>query len=176
MAVKTFLSQVFFLPFDKGMAFEVWKFIVRAVLQRVSQARVKLEGRPVASISQGLVVLLGVAQQDTEKDAQYLAAKIAELRVFEDKEGKMNLSAKEIQGEILVVSQFTLYGDCRKGRRPSFTQAAPADVAEQLYLKVVQELREQKLKVETGVFQAAMELELVNDGPVTLLLDSQRLF
>lgn len=149
---------------------------MRAVLQRVSQARVKVGGRPVASISKGLVVLLGIAQQDTEQDAQYMAARIAELRVFEDQEGKMNLSAKEMQGQILVVSQFTLYGDCRKGRRPSFSQAAPPDKAEQLYLKVIEELRGQKLTVETGVFQATMELELINAGPVTILLDSHRLF
>ncbi len=147
---------------------------MRAVIQRVSRARVTVDGKTAGEIGRGLVVLLGIAKTDTEADAEYLAEKTAGLRVFNDAAGKMNCSLAEAGGEVLVVSQFTLYGDCRKGRRPSFDQAAPADQANRLYMFHVEQLRARDLTVQTGVFQAMMEVELVNDGPVTLLLDSER--
>jgi D-tyrosyl-tRNA(Tyr) deacylase len=146
---------------------------VRAVVQRVSSARVEVDGEPVASIGKGLLVLLGVARGDGERQAQWLADKIAGLRIFEDDEGKMNLSVQEVGGSVLVVSQFTLLGDCRKGRRPSFTEAAPPEEAHRLYQKFAARLREGGVHVETGVFQARMAVHLVNDGPVTLSLDTQ---
>jgi len=145
---------------------------VRAVVQRVKEAWVSIDGRVVGKIPQGLLVLLGVGEGDTEEDARYLAEKISNLRVFSDDQGKMNLSVRETGGEILAVSQFTLYGDCRKGRRPSFSSAAHPDLANQLYLDFVNILRNQGLRVETGVFQAHMEVGLVNDGPVTLIVSS----
>lgn len=145
---------------------------MRAVVQRVKEAWVSIDGRVVGKIPQGLLVLLGVGEGDTEEDARYLAEKISNLRVFSDDQGKMNLSVRETGGEILAVSQFTLYGDCRKGRRPSFSSAAHPDVANQLYLDFVNVLRNQGLRVETGVFQAHMEVGLVNDGPVTLIVSS----
>jgi D-tyrosyl-tRNA(Tyr) deacylase len=146
---------------------------VRAVVQRVASARVEAEGDVTGGIGRGLLVLLGVAQGDTPKEAIWLADKIAGLRVFEDSEGKMNLSLEDVGGSMLVVSQFTLLGDCRKGRRPSFTGAAPPEEAGQLYQVFVERVREQGLPVETGVFQARMQVHLVNDGPVTLLLDTE---
>jgi len=149
---------------------------VRAVLQRVSRAQVKVAGKVVGSIEAGLLVLLGVGQGDSEQDATSLADKTSGLRIFEDEAGKMNLSVADIGGELLVVSQFTLYGDCRKGRRPGFSDAAPPEVADRLYLCFVEQLRSRGLPVATGVFQANMEVELVNDGPVTLLLDSRKDF
>lgn len=149
---------------------------MRAVIQRVSSARVSVDGKPVSSISKGLLVLLGVAEDDTESDVQYLADKTANLRIFEDDAGKMNLSVSDVGGEILVVSQFTLYGDCRKGRRPSFIAAAKPPRAEALYEAYASSLRNMGLKTETGVFQAYMDVELVNDGPVTILLDSRKAF
>ncbi|HBN95975.1 MAG TPA: D-tyrosyl-tRNA(Tyr) deacylase [Firmicutes bacterium] len=145
---------------------------MRAVVQRVKEAHVNVDGRIVGAISHGLLVLLGVGEGDTEEDGRYLAEKISNLRVFPDDQGKMNLSIKDSGGEILAVSQFTLYGDCRKGRRPSFSSAAHPEVANQLYLNFVEVLRNHGLKVETGVFQAHMEVGLVNDGPVTLIVSS----
>lgn len=144
------------------------------MVQRVLRARVTVAGEEIGAIGPGLLVLLGVRTGDTVADAGYLAEKIAGLRVFADREGKMNLSVKDIVGEVLVVSQFTLYGDCRKGRRPSFTEAAPPEVAEELYECFIAELKKQGLKVSSGRFQAHMQVELINDGPVTLLLDSSR--
>ncbi|APG28515.1 D-tyrosyl-tRNA(Tyr) deacylase [Syntrophotalea acetylenivorans] len=149
---------------------------MRAVLQRVSQARVEVAKETVGAISQGLLVLLGVEQEDTEKDAGLLAKKTAELRMFEDDGGKMNLSVKDIGGEVLVVSQFTLAADCRKGRRPGFSQAAPPGEANRLYQHYVTLLRQHGLSVATGQFQAMMQVSLTNDGPVTFLLDSNKVF
>jgi D-tyrosyl-tRNA(Tyr) deacylase len=145
---------------------------VRAVVQRVSSASVEVDSQTVASIGAGLLVLLGVARGDGEREAQWLADKIAGLRVFEDQAGKMNLSVQEVGGAALVVSQFTLLGDCRRGRRPSFTDAAPPEEAERLYQVFAARLRETGLRTETGVFQAHMQVPLVNDGPVTLMLDT----
>jgi D-tyrosyl-tRNA(Tyr) deacylase len=146
---------------------------MRAFIQRVSRAEVRVEGRTAGTIGPGLLVLLGVAKPDLPSDAEYLADKTAGLRIFQDKNQKMNLSVTDAGGSLLVVSQFTLYGDCRKGRRPSFDAAAPPDQAKALYEHYVRALRATGLRVETGVFQAMMEVELVNDGPVTLLLDSE---
>lgn len=149
---------------------------MRAVVQRVRKARVRVDGKMIAHIGEGLAVLLGVGNNDGNKDVDYLVDKIANLRIFEDEQGKMNLSALDLQKEILVVSQFTLYGDCRKGRRPGFSDAAEPFVADQLYQQVVKGLRDLQLKVETGKFQTKMLVEIFNDGPVTLLLDSKREF
>lgn len=149
---------------------------MRAVVQRVSHAAVKVEEDTIAEIEKGLAVLVGVRSGDREEDARYIAEKIAYLRIFEDQEGKMNLSLQETGGEVLLVSQFTLYGDCRKGRRPSFTLAAPPQEAESLYLLVAEKLRAQGITVKTGCFGAHMKVEICNDGPVTILLDSQREF
>ena len=149
---------------------------VRAVVQRVSRAKVLVDGEVTGEIGRGLVVLLGVAREDGEADARLLADKVAGLRVFEDAAGKMNLAAGEVSGGVLVVSQFTLLGDARKGNRPSFTEAAPPEAANALYERFCALLREKGLPVGTGVFRASMEVELVNSGPVTILLDSKRLF
>jgi D-tyrosyl-tRNA(Tyr) deacylase len=145
---------------------------MRAVVQRVKEARVSVEGKIIGEIRQGLLVFLGVGKGDKEGDADYLAAKIPQLRIFEDDEGRFNRSLLDAKGAILVVSQFTLFGDCRKGRRPSFSDAAEPDQARKLYHRFVAKLREQKICVATGEFQAYMAVELVNDGPVTLLLES----
>jgi D-tyrosyl-tRNA(Tyr) deacylase len=145
---------------------------MRAVVQRVSESSVSVEGRIVGAIGKGLLVLLGVARGDDPSAAEYLAEKIANLRIFEDDNGKMNRSLLEIRGEMLVVSQFTLLGDCRKGRRPSFIQAAPPEMADRLYLQLVEAVRKKGLRVETGKFQAMMAVKLINDGPVTLVLES----
>jgi len=149
---------------------------VRTVIQRVSQASVVVATQTVASIDRGLLVLLGVAQGDTSKDAAYLADKTAGLRIFADEEGKMNRSVEEIKGHILVVSQFTLLGDCRKGRRPGFTDAAAPELADTLYEDYVRVLRSRGITVVTGVFRADMQVALINDGPVTIMLDSRKQF
>ncbi|WP_432822148.1 D-aminoacyl-tRNA deacylase [Trichloromonas sp.] len=149
---------------------------MRAVLQRVSEASVVVAGDSVGAIGQGLMILLGVEQGDSETDARYLAEKCAQLRIFEDLAGKMNLSVEDIGGELLVVSQFTLLADCRKGRRPGFSRAALPESAETLYRQFVELLRGRGLTVATGVFQAEMQVNLINDGPVTMLLDSRKGF
>ena len=149
---------------------------MRAVIQRVSQAKVTVASEVTGEIGIGLLVLLGVTSSDSETDADYLVDKIAGLRIFEDPDGKMNLSAVEVGGAILAVSQFTLYGDARKGRRPSFDAAARPEQARQLYEYFVGKIRAAGLQCETGRFQAEMKVELVNDGPVTILLDSKKLF
>ncbi len=149
---------------------------MRAVVQRVARAEVTVNGEQVASIGRGYVVLLGVTHDDGDADARYIADKIATLRLFEDDVGKINLGITDIGGEVLVVSQFTLYADCRKGRRPSFTDAAPPDMADRLYQRVVEMLREAGLSAQTGVFGAHMLVSLVNDGPVTILLNSRKTF
>jgi len=145
---------------------------VKALLQRVAKASVKVEGRVVGRIAGGLVVLLGVADQDRETDAEYLADKIANLRIFSDDQSKFNLSTLKVNGELLVISQFTLLADTRKGRRPSFTSAAPPEKAATLYNLFIMRLKQTGLKVETGEFGAHMMLEIFNDGPVTIMLDS----
>jgi D-tyrosyl-tRNA(Tyr) deacylase len=145
---------------------------MRAVLQRVTRAQVTIAGEVVGRIERGFLVLLGVAQDDTEADAQYLADKTVQLRVFDDAAGKMNLALADVGGAVLVVSQFTLLADCRKGRRPSFIAAAPPELAERLYETFVAAIGAQGIPVATGRFRAMMEVELVNDGPVTLVVES----
>jgi D-aminoacyl-tRNA deacylase len=147
---------------------------MRVVLQRVKSARVDVAGLTVGSIGSGLLILLGVTQTDREEDADYLADKVVQLRIFPDEAGRMNRSLVEARGALLVVSQFTLYGDCRKGRRPSFDHAAGPEQARALYEYFTRQLRLRNVAVETGVFQAEMEVHLINDGPVTFLLDSKR--
>jgi D-tyrosyl-tRNA(Tyr) deacylase len=149
---------------------------MRAVVQRVTRGSVTVDGEVVGEIGPGLVVLLGVAHDDTTQDADYLAPKIASLRIFDDSEGRMNVSLKEIDGGLLVVSQFTLYGDVRRGLRPSWSDAAPPEVAEPLYEYFVESSRKLIGRVATGTFRKMMLVELVNDGPVTIILDSQKLF
>ncbi len=149
---------------------------MRAVLQRVKRARVDVEGERVGEIGPGLVVFLGVGEMDSEEDAEYLAGKVAHLRIFADEKGQMNLSVAETGGALLVVSQFTLWGECAKGRRPSFTRAAPPERARDLYELFNRHLRGLGLQVATGVFRAVMEVHLVNEGPVTILLDSEKNF
>jgi D-tyrosyl-tRNA(Tyr) deacylase len=149
---------------------------MRAVVQRVSRCRVTVDGNPTGEIGPGLLVLLGVSKTDTEAAADYLVEKIIGLRIFEDAEEKMNLSVQDAGGAVLVVSQFTLYGDTRRGRRPSFDAAARPEEAKRLYEYFVDRVRAAGLRCETGQFQAMMEVELVNSGPVTILLDSEKLF
>lgn len=146
---------------------------MRAVLQRVAQARVVVAGEIIGQIQHGLLVLLGVERSDTAADVPWLADKVATLRIFNDAQGKMNRSVADVHGALLVVSQFTLYGDCRKGRRPSFIDAAPPEIAVPLYEAFVQALQAQSLPVATGRFGAMMQVELINDGPVTLIVDSK---
>jgi D-aminoacyl-tRNA deacylase len=143
------------------------------VLQRVKRARVDIAGETVGSIGVGLVIFLGVTQADNEVDAEYLADKVIQLRIFPDEARRMNRSLLEAGGALLVVSQFTLYGDCSKGRRPSFDRAAPPEQARALYERFIQRLKSSNIAVETGVFQAEMEIHLINDGPVTFILDSK---
>ena len=149
---------------------------MRAVLQRVTRAAVRVEGETVGEIGPGLVVLLGVARDDTEEDAHYLVEKTTALRIFDDEEGRMNRSVVDVGGGLLIVSQFTLYGDVRRGRRPSWIEAGPPDLAEPLYEFFVAEARRSVARVATGSFRRMMEVELVGDGPVTILLDSRKLF
>ncbi|HEY3303449.1 MAG TPA: D-aminoacyl-tRNA deacylase [Candidatus Binatia bacterium] len=146
---------------------------MRLLVQRVKEAKVTADGTEIGKIAAGLCLFLGVAKGDTERNADYLAGKIADLRIFEDESGKLNRSLAQVGGEVLVVSEFTLYGDCAKGRRPSFSRAAAAEEAERLYESFVGKLKDLGLKVATGKFQAKMEVTLVNDGPVTLILDSE---
>jgi len=149
---------------------------MRAVIQRVTSAHVEVDGQTCGAIGPGLVVLLGVAAGDSQQDVIYLADKIINLRIFADADDKMNLSLAQINAELLAVSQFTLLADCRKGRRPGFSQAAPAQVAEELYELFVAELRARGIVVACGIFQTDMQVHLVNDGPVTMLLDSRKEF
>jgi D-tyrosyl-tRNA(Tyr) deacylase len=149
---------------------------MRAVVQRVSRAKVTVNDWITGEIGMGVLVLLGVGQNDTEADATYLAEKIAGLRIFEDHDGKMNRSVADVGGSVLAVSQFTLYGDVRRGKRPSFDAAAPPEPARRLYDSFVERIRAAGLRCETGRFQEMMQVELVNEGPVTILLDSEKLF
>jgi D-tyrosyl-tRNA(Tyr) deacylase len=149
---------------------------MRAVIQRVTSASVTVDDDTTGAIQQGLLVLLGSGEGDSSEDVDWMSNKIAGLRIFEDDDGKMNLSVSDIEGEVLLVPQFTLYGDCRKGRRPSFTGAADPEIAEQLVEDVAAKLRAAGLHVEEGVFGAEMEVSLLNDGPVTILLDSEKQF
>ena len=149
---------------------------MRIILQRVKQASVETGGEVVGQIGQGVLALLGAGKEDSDQDVEYLVEKMLGLRIFEDEAGKMNLSVTDVGGEILVVSQFTLYGDCRKGRRPSFDKAAPPEVAEALYEKFVQKIRDFCVPVQTGKFGAMMDVQLTNWGPVTIMLDSKREF
>lgn len=149
---------------------------MRAVVQKVTSSKVTVDDEVVGKISSGLLVLLGVTHEDTSKDVDYMVEKITNLRIFEDSEGKMNLSLKDVGGDILAVSQFTLYGDCRRGRRPSFSDAARPEVANPLYEEFVEKVRNQGINVETGKFREHMIVDLTNDGPVTMLLESSKLF
>lgn len=144
------------------------------MIQRVKSARVSIDGKTKGKIDQGLVVFLGVGKGDVPQDADYLVSKISGLRIFSDPTGKFDRSVRDVEGRILIVSQFTLYGDCRKGRRPSFTDAAPPEVAQKLYDYFIERMHQEGLPVESGTFQAMMEVHLINDGPVTILLDSQK--
>jgi len=149
---------------------------MRAVVQRVKQAKVKVNSELTGEITSGLLVFLGIGKEDSKEDADYLLEKIINLRIFEDQADKLNLSAADLNKELLLVSQFTLFGDCRKGRRPSFFEAAPPNEAEVIYNYFVKKAEESELEIATGKFQAAMDVSLVNDGPVTILLDSKKKF
>lgn len=149
---------------------------MRAVVQRVKEASVAIDRLEKCSIKTGLLVFLGIGADDDEKDIEYICSKVTGLRVFEDEEDKMNLSVSAVNGSILLVSQFTLHGDCRKGKRPSFSEAMDPATAKILYDKTVERMKKEEIPVETGEFQAMMEIALINDGPVTILLDSKRLF
>ena len=147
-----------------------------AVVQRVSSSKVTVDGNVTGEIKKGLLVLLGVTHEDTSKDVDYIIDKVLNLRIFEDENEKMNLSLKDVEGELLVVSQFTLYGDCRKGRRPSFSTAARPELATKLYEEFIEKLRKEGIVTQTGQFGAHMMVDLTNDGPVTILLESNRTF
>ncbi|MDE0482184.1 MAG: D-aminoacyl-tRNA deacylase [Candidatus Poribacteria bacterium] len=149
---------------------------MRAVIQRVKSASVKVDGELVSEIGVGLLIFLGIAHDDTETELEYIANKVANLRIFEDADGKMNCSLLETGGAALVVSQFTLYGDCRKGRRPSFINAARPEVANALYEQFITALEQLNIPTQGGTFQAMMDVQLINDGPVTILLDSDKQF
>ena len=149
---------------------------MRAVVQRVKSASVKVDGELVSEIGAGVLIFLGVAHEDTTTELEYIANKVANLRIFEDAEGKMNCSLLEAGGAALVVSQFTLYGDCRKGRRPSFIKAARPETANALYEQFITALEKQNIRTQGGTFQAMMDVQLINDGPVTILLDSDKQF
>ncbi len=151
---------------------------MRAVLQRVKEAKVMIDDNIVGSINKGILVLLGIGKNDDKRDIEWMAEKVVNLRIFEDEKGKMNLSLLDVNGEVLVVSQFTLYGDARKGRRPSFSEAAPPELGEKLYKEFVDYIKKRynNIKVETGEFGAMMEVYLVNWGPVTILIDSKKIF
>ncbi|QQY78755.1 D-tyrosyl-tRNA(Tyr) deacylase [Keratinibaculum paraultunense] len=149
---------------------------MRAVVQRVLNANVEVNGKIVGDIKKGLLVFLGIGNDDNNKDLNYMVDKILGLRIFEDNNNKMNLSLLDIKGEILVVSQFTLYGDVRKGRRPSFTDSAKPDIAEKMYNQFINKCKQKGVKTEKGVFGADMKVKLVNDGPVTILIDSKKIF
>ncbi len=149
---------------------------MRAVIQRVREAEAEVDGEVVGKIGAGLLVLIGVGKDDVERDLEYVADKVLGLRVFEDDLGKMNLSIMDVKGEILAVSQFSLYGDCRKGRRPSFDESASPDIAEKLYNLFIEKIKDRGVRVETGRFRAIMDVHLINSGPVTILLDSRKVF
>lgn len=149
---------------------------MRAVVQRVSSSKVTVDGNTTGEIKRGLLVLLGVTHEDTSKDVDYIIDKVLNLRIFEDENEKMNLSLKDVDGELLVVSQFTLYGDCRKGRRPSFSTAARPELATKLYEEFIEKSRKEGIVTQTGQFGAHMMVDLTNDGPVTILLESNRTF
>ncbi|NLJ98769.1 MAG: D-tyrosyl-tRNA(Tyr) deacylase [Tissierellia bacterium] len=149
---------------------------MRAVVQRVSEANVKVDGNIVGEIDKGLLVFLGVGEEDNNDDLEYMVGKILGLRIFEDENGKMNLSLEDIQGELLIVSQFTLYGDVRKGRRPSFSTSADPKIAENMYEQFIKKCKEKGIKTEKGIFGADMEVRLTNQGPVTILIDSKKVF
>lgn len=156
--------------------FNIGVFNVRAVVQRVKHSNVIVDNKIVGEIGKGFNVLLGISKDDTIEDVKYLKDKIVNLRVFEDDDGKLNKSLKEVNGELLIVSQFTLYGDCRKGRRPNFMEALGGEEAEKLYLEFVNLCKDELSKVETGVFGAEMLVDIKNDGPVTLIIDSKKIF
>ncbi|MEQ8153860.1 MAG: D-aminoacyl-tRNA deacylase [Clostridiaceae bacterium] len=149
---------------------------MRAVVQRVKKSSVKVQGKIIGEIKEGLNILVGVTKGDSDEDIKYIRDKVVNLRIFSDENGKMNLSIKDVKGEMLIISQFTLYGDCRKGRRPSFINALGGEEANVIYEKLVDSFREEGLKVETGEFGADMEVEIINDGPVTLILESNKDF
>lgn len=149
---------------------------MKAVVQRVRESHVEVDGKTVGKIGRGILVLLGVEEEDTEKDVDYMAEKIANLRIFMDDQEKMNLSVKDVEGSALVISQFTLLGDCRKGRRPSYVHAAKPEIAQKLYADFIRKMAEQGVPVQEGIFQAMMDVHLVNEGPVTLMIDSRRQF
>ena len=149
---------------------------MRAVIQRVAKSRVTVDGRTSGEIQRGLMILIGVEDGDTEKDAAYIASKTSGLRIFEDENDKMNLSLLDVKGELLIISQFTLYGDARKGRRPNFMNALGGDDAKIFYDKFIEMMKETGLKIETGIFGAHMQVDIKNDGPVTILLDSSKAF
>ncbi|MGI6706944.1 MAG: D-aminoacyl-tRNA deacylase [Clostridia bacterium] len=149
---------------------------MRGVIQRVKKAKVYVQGKAISGIGKGLLVFVGITDNDGEEDVRLFCDKVCNLRIFEDSNGKMNHSVKEINGEILLVSQFTLYGDCRKGRRPNFMRAAPADKAEKIYYQLVESLQSHGVPVHTGQYQAEMEVCLINDGPVTILIDTHKNF